>query len=119
MALALRASFAVRARSCARSQHRRLQIVSERGYVGSADHFRHQIAQIRPQPPAEAFLRLRTLPGEQGQVDWAHFGKLTIGRATHALMAFVMVLSYSRRIFLRFFLDARMENFLRGHTLAF
>ncbi len=34
-------------------------------------------------------------------------------------MAFVMVLSYSRRIFLRFFLDARMENFLRGHQAAF
>jgi hypothetical protein len=35
------------------------------------------------------------------------------------LMAFVMVLSYSRQIFLRFFLDARMENFLRGHIMAF
>ncbi len=34
-------------------------------------------------------------------------------------MAFVMVLSWSRRIFLRFFLDARMENFLRGHVGAF
>jgi transposase len=30
-----------------------------------------------------------------------------------------MVLSYSRQIFLRFFLDARMENFLRGHAGAF
>ena len=34
-------------------------------------------------------------------------------------MAFVMVLSYSRMIYLRFFLDARMENFLRGHVGAF
>src|SRR5271156_1018239 len=34
-------------------------------------------------------------------------------------MAFVMVLSYSRQIFLRFFLDARMESFLRGHVAAF
>jgi hypothetical protein len=34
-------------------------------------------------------------------------------------MAFVMVLSYSRDIYLRFFLDARMENFLRGHVGAF
>jgi hypothetical protein len=30
-----------------------------------------------------------------------------------------MVLSWSRRIYLRFFLDARMENFLRGHVGAF
>jgi hypothetical protein len=34
-------------------------------------------------------------------------------------MAFVMVLAYSRRIFLRFFLDARMDSFLRGHVQAF
>src|SRR5580700_4236662 len=67
----------------------------------------------------EAFLRLRTLPGEQAQVDWAHFGHLAIGRARRPLMAFVMVLSYSRQIFLRFFLNARMENFLRGHVGAF
>jgi hypothetical protein len=34
-------------------------------------------------------------------------------------MAFVMVLSHSRQIFLRFFPDARMENFLRGHVAGF
>lgn len=94
-------------------------MVRERGYGGGPDHFRHLVATLRPRAPAEAFLRLRTLPAEQGQVDWAHFGTLTIGRAVRALMAFVMVLSFSRRIFLRFFLDARMENFLRGHEAAF
>jgi transposase len=30
-----------------------------------------------------------------------------------------MVLSFSRAIFLRFFLDAQMANFLRGHEAAF
>src|SRR5580658_2422027 len=91
----------------------------ERGYRGSPDHFRHLIACHRPRLKAEAYLRLRTLPGEQAQIDWAHFGHLEIGRARRPLMAFVMVLSYSRQIFLRFFLDARMENFLRGHVAAF
>jgi len=90
-----------------------------RGYRGSPDHFRHLIACLRPRPKAEAYLRLRTLPGEQAQIDWGHFGYLEIGRARRPLMAFVMVLSYSRQIFLRFFPDARMENFLRGHTAAF
>lgn len=94
-------------------------MVSERGYRGSPDHFRHLVAGMRPRPPAEAYLRLRTLPGEQAQVDWGHFGHLQIGRARRPLMAFVMVLSYSRRIFLRFFLDARMHSFLRGHAEAF
>ena len=94
-------------------------MVRERGYPGRSDHFRHIVACHRPRRPAEAYLRLRSLPGEQGQVDWAHFGHVQIGRARRPLMAFVMVLSHSRQIFLRFFLDARMENFLRGHVAAF
>ena len=94
-------------------------MVVERGYVGGASHFRALVAQLRPKPPAEAYLRLRTLPGEQAQVDWGHFGTLQIGRACRPLMAFVMVLSYSRMVFLRFFLDARMDSFLSGHVQAF
>ncbi|MBP7621617.1 MAG: IS21 family transposase [Gemmatimonadales bacterium] len=94
-------------------------MVCERGYRGSPDHFRHRVALLRPRRVTEAYLRLRTLPGEQGQVDWAHCGHLQIGRARRPLMAFVMVLSYSRRIYLRFFLDARMASFLAGHTGAF
>jgi transposase len=90
----------------------------ERGYRGSHDHFRHLISLHRPRPVAEAYLRLRTLPGEQGQCDWASFGHLQIGRARRPLMAFVMVLSWSRQIYLRFFLDARMDSFLAGHAGA-
>ena len=51
-------------------------MVRERGYRGSPDHFRHLIACHRPRPQAEAYLRLRCLPGEQAQVDWGHFGHL-------------------------------------------
>ena len=82
-------------------------MVRERGYTGAPDHFRAIVA------------RLRTLPGEQAQCDWAHFGKLTIGRAERPLMAFVMVLSYSRRLFLRFYPGASMSCFIRGHVAAF
>ncbi len=95
------------------------EMVCGRGYRGSQSHFRRVIASLRPKPEAEAYLRLKTLPGEQAQVDWAHFGKVRIGRAERPLMGFVMVLSYSRRIFLRFYLGAGMNNFLRGHIDAF
>jgi len=94
-------------------------MVRERGYRGRPDHFRHVIARHRPRRKAEAYLRLRSLPGEQGQVDWAHFKHLEIGRARRPLMGFVAVLSHSRQVFLQFFLDARMESFLRGHLGAF
>src|SRR6186713_3340898 len=95
------------------------QMVRERGYPGAPDHFRAIVARLRPRPSAAGYLRLRTLQGEQGQVDWAHFGKLAIGRALRPLMAFVMVLSYSRHLFLRFYLNAGMSSFLDAHVQAF
>ena len=101
------------------SAARLLGMAQARGYAGGASQFRAHVAQLRPRRPREAYLRLKTLSGEQGQVDWGHFGHLQIGRAQRPLMAFVMVLSFSRQIFLRFYLNQRMDNFLRGHVAAF
>ena len=99
---------------------RLFEMARERGYTGvSQGHFRRIVGRLRPRKPAEAYLRLRSLPGEEGQVDWGHFGKLQVGRALRPLMAFVMVLSWSRRIALRFSLGHRMGDFLRGHIYAF
>lgn len=95
------------------------EMVRERGYQGGPDHFRYLISLQRKKPEYEAYLRLKTLPGEQAQVDWGHFGYVEIGKARRPLMAFVMVLSYSRKIFLRFYLNAKMNNFLCGHIAAF
>lgn len=94
-------------------------MVQARGYPGGENHFRHLISLYRPKPAAEAYLRLKTLPAEQAQVDWGHFGTLSIGQAKRPLMAFVMVLSYSRKIFLRFYLNQQSANFFRGHVAAF
>ena len=98
---------------------RLFQMVRERGYPGRPDHFRRVVGRLRPRPAADAFLRLKTLPGEQAQVDWGHFGKVQIGAAERTLWAFVMVLSWSRHIFLRFYLSAAMPSFLRGHVDGF
>lgn len=94
-------------------------MVRERGYPGGMDHFRHLMAMHRPRRIPEAYLRLRTLPGEEAQVDWAHFSYMHIGKAKRPIMAFVMVLSYSRNVFLHFYLHQRLANFLHGHELAF
>ncbi len=98
---------------------RLFEMVRARGYEGGPSCFRAIIAELRPRPKATAYLRLRTLPGEQGQVDWGDFGELRIGRARRRIFAFVMVLSWSRRIVLLFFVDARMPSFLAGHVRAF
>jgi transposase len=95
------------------------RMVRARGYPGGEDHFRHAVATMRPRKPAEAFLELRTLPGEQAQVDWASFGRRQVEGGERSLSAFVMVLSYSRMLYVRFFFDQRMGSFLEGHVRAF
>jgi transposase len=97
---------------------RLLEMIRQRGYVGSIQRLRCVVARLRP-VTKEAFLRLVTLPGEQAQVDWAHFGEVVVGRAKRRLSCFVMTLSFSRALFLEFFFDQSQENFFRGHLAAF
>src|ERR671934_184369 len=94
------------------------QMTRDRGYSGSVGQLRRAVARLRPQI-REPFLRLETFPGEQAQVDWAHFGHVMVGRARRALSCFVMTLSWSRALYLEFFFDQSTENFLRGHVHAF
>ena len=79
---------------------------------------RRLVARLRPEP-REAFLRLRSFPGQEAQADWAHFGEVRIGTARRRLSCFVLTLSHSRALFLEFFFDQTLENFLRGHVDAF
>jgi transposase len=105
-------------------QHPRLratriyQMIRERGYPGSVIQLRRAVATLRP-IHREPFLRLHTFPAEEAQVDWAHFGEVRVGRARRRLSCFVITLSYSRALYLKFFFDQTLENFLRGHVHAF
>ena len=94
------------------------QMVRDRGYTGSVVQLRRVVARLRP-VRREAFLRLCLFPGEQAQADWAHFGEVRVGRARRRLSCFLITLSYSRALYLEFFFDQTMENFLRGHVHAF
>lgn len=89
-----------------------------RGYQGSVRQLRRVVAELRPRR-REAFLSLDVFPGEQAQADWASFGEVTIGQARRRLSAFLVTLSYSRALWLEFFFDQSLENFLTGHVHAF
>jgi transposase len=94
-------------------------MVRERGYQGSEGHFRRLIAGLRPRPVPEPFARLSMLPAEQAQMDWAHFGKVTVGSAQRPLYAHLLTLSWSRMCFVEFFHDMQECSFLSGHVDAF
>jgi transposase len=107
------------------AQHPRLRatrvhaMLRARGYPGGVFMVRRYVRTVRPAARAEAYLRLQTLPGEQGQVDWGHFGVVQVGHARRPLVCFVLVLSWSRALYARFALDQSLESFLRGHVEAF
>lgn len=94
------------------------EMIRGRGYTGGVVQLRRVVASLRP-THREAFLRLITLPGEQAQADWAHFGEIRIGRARRRLSCFVMTLSYSRALWLEFFLDQMLESLTLAHVHAF
>jgi transposase len=93
-------------------------MVRDRGYPGSVIQVQRYVRTVRP-ARIEAYLRLDTMPGEQAQVDWGHFGQIRVGSTLRSLSCFVLVLSWSRACYARFALDQTLESFLRGHVEAF
>ena len=88
------------------------------GYSGGYSILKDHLRGIRTKSP-RAFLRIETLPGEFAQVDWANVGGMVIGNAKRKVSCFVMVLSYSRRMYIEFTLSQCLEDFLAAHINAF
>ncbi len=88
------------------------------GYEGKMRILWEYTAKIRSKKK-EVFLRIETLPAEYAQVDWANCGIVRIGAATRKVSCFVMVLSYSRMMYLEFRLSQCLEDFVQCHINAF
>ena len=63
-------------------------------------------------------VRFETAPGQQAQVDWGS-AWVWLGEQRVRVHLFVMVLGYSRRIFVRGYLREGLESLLDGHARAF
>jgi transposase len=89
------------------------------------DHFdggytivKEYVRKVRP-PKIKAFLKLSFAPGECAQVDWGSYGSVRVGDARRRLSFFVMVLCYSRMMYVEFTVSQTMEHFLGCHQNAF
>jgi len=89
-----------------------------RGYEGSVRTLRQYVAEVRPEPRREAFLRVESLVGEQGQVDWAHVGQVPVAGGQRALWLFVQVLSWSRGMWGEFVFDTGAHSLARSLVRA-
>jgi len=94
------------------------QMIGEDGYDGGYTLVKEFVRSIRP-PRREAYLSLSFEPAEAAQVDFGYCGTIAVGNAIRRLSVFVMVLCYSRMIYLEFTLKEGLEHFLSAHNKAF
>jgi transposase len=93
----------------------------EHGYAGGYTAVTDLLRELRP-PPLPAFeVRFETPPGDQAQVDFAHFQVVFTDEPSvmRIVWLFSFVLGHSRLIWARFVLHQDMQTVLRCHMAAF
>ncbi|MGH8219713.1 MAG: IS21 family transposase [Steroidobacteraceae bacterium] len=93
------------------------QRLREAGFTGGCTIVGDYVRRIRPRR-SPAFLRLSFAPAECAQVDWGEYGSIAVGATRRRLSFFLMVLCYSRLMYLEFTVSQTMEHFLACHENA-
>ena len=93
-----------------------LQRLRDAGYRGGYTILKEAVAEMRPRSPQEAYFKLTFAPGEAAQVDWGEFGDV-FGDGTK-VHAFVMVLCYSRKLYVEFTMRETLGALLRCYERA-
>src|ERR1700693_2340549 len=94
------------------------QRLREEGYRGGVTILRDYVRCIRP-TKRPVYLKLHFVPGECAQVDWGAYGTVAVGNTRRRLSFFVMVLAFSRQMFVEFTVSQTMEHFLACHDHDF
>jgi transposase len=94
-----------------------LQRLREQGFEAGYSIVKEYIRKVRPKRQP-AFLKLAFAPGECAQVDWGSCGSVSVGQTTRRLSFFVMVMCYSRMMYVEFTVSQTMEPFLACHQQA-
>lgn len=88
--------------------------VRKAGYEGGYGQVKRHVRGVRPRQEGGPVERFETEPGQQGQVDFAQF-QLPWGRR----YALLVVLGYSRLLWIRFYERQTMEVVMRGLEESF
>jgi transposase len=94
------------------------QRLREEGYGGGITILRDYVSLIRPSK-LPVYLKLHFAPGECAQIDWGSWGTVVVGNTRRRLSFFVIVLAYSRLMYVEFTVSQTMEHFLSCHEHAF
>ena len=94
-----------------------LQRLREQGFEGGYSTVKADVRTVRPKRQP-AFRTRAFAPGECAQVDWGACGSGRVGQTSRRLRFFVMVLCYSRLMYVEFTVSQTMEPFLACHQHA-
>ena len=94
-----------------------VQLLPDECYDGSRRTVRRYLARLMPRSK-RVYKPIETLPGEQAQVDWGHFGHIEVKGRRRRLYAFSFVLSYSRIRYVEYTTSQNMVTFLNCHKRA-
>ena len=91
--------------------------IEPEGYQGHLTILRDYLRQVRPEYKLrEVYLRMSYQPGQYAQVDWGEMPDPVLWQGQLCqVYAFVMVLCYSRLLYLEFSLSSQLYDFLRCH----
>ena len=95
--------------------------LKEHGFEGSYSTVKHFVRGKKEQLDEKATVRFETMPGLQGQVDWAFFEDHVVleeGKMKK-LYCFLMILGYSRMRYIEFVTDMSTNTLIRCHQNAF
>lgn len=101
---------------------RLLEEIQAMGYDGGIDVVRRFLRSLKQThaSQAKATVRFETPPGHHGQMDWAVCGKYIFpGERPVDVYAFVMVLGFSRMLYLEFVTSMAVPTLITGHLRAF
>ena len=103
------------------SAERILEKIRENGFTGGHSIVREYVRNKKEQNDEKATVRFETMPGLQGQMDWAHFEDRTVEEdgKTKKLYCFLLILGYSRMRYIEFVTDMSTNTMIRCHANAF
>ena len=96
-----------------------LRELRARGYEGGYTTLVEYVRPRRRRRQPKATVRFETAPGEQAQVDWGSFAYVAADGRRQRMWAFVMVLGWSRAIYVEFVRRADVSTFMGCHINAF
>lgn len=97
-----------------------LQRIAPLGFDGGITILKDYLHTLRGHfKNKEAFIRFESLPGEQCQVDWGHFGSIVYGETTRKLYCLAVLECHSRLLYLEFTHSQRQETLHRCLLNAF